>query len=194
MLCDFGLAKVIEAVPSGLTTTTTPSCSIRYAAPELILGGGSPHTLPSDVWAWGCVLLVVRPYGYPSSPPIDLVLQVITDILPYASKARDVSISYALSQGELPVDVATIAVPEYVRSVIGRCLQRTPDSRPDIAWCQGSLTVRTTTNLFDNLSNRLRTEVPSLYKIHGDGWEVFRNPEEDTQFEYDVAPTGIQTR
>lgn len=61
MLCDFGLAKVIEDVPSGLTTTSTPSCSVRYAAPELIVGDGSPHTLQSDVWAWGCVLLVVGP-------------------------------------------------------------------------------------------------------------------------------------
>lgn len=61
MLCDFGLAKVLEDVPTGLTTTDTPACSIRYAAPEVILSG-LPHTLQSDVWSWGCAALVVSLY------------------------------------------------------------------------------------------------------------------------------------
>lgn len=59
VLCDFGLAKILEDVPSGLTTTSTSACTLRYAAPELIQGDGSPRTLASDVWAWACLLLGV---------------------------------------------------------------------------------------------------------------------------------------
>lgn len=60
MLCDFGLARILEDIPSGLTTTSAPGCTLRYAAPELIVGGeGSIHSLASDVWAWGCLSLVV---------------------------------------------------------------------------------------------------------------------------------------
>lgn len=61
LLCDFGLARVLEEVPSGLTTTSIGTCSLRYAAPELISDDVSPHTLPSDMWALGCLLLVVSP-------------------------------------------------------------------------------------------------------------------------------------
>lgn len=57
-LCDFGLSKVLEDVPSGLTTTKTSNYTLRYAAPEV--NNGAPHSLASDVWAWGCLLLFVR--------------------------------------------------------------------------------------------------------------------------------------
>lgn len=59
MLCDFGLSKVLEETPSGLTTTTNPTYTLRYAAPELILGDGVTRNLASDVWAWGCLVWVV---------------------------------------------------------------------------------------------------------------------------------------
>lgn len=59
-LCDFGLSKVLEDVPSGLTTTKTANYTLRYAAPELVSSEGSSHTLATDVWAWGSLVLVVR--------------------------------------------------------------------------------------------------------------------------------------
>lgn len=57
-LCDFGLAKILDDVPSGLTTTRASSYTIRYAAPEIIMGE-SLHTIASDMWAWGCLVLFV---------------------------------------------------------------------------------------------------------------------------------------
>lgn len=60
MLCDFGLAKVLEETPTGLTTEANPAYTLRYAAPELLRESVSLHTLPSDVWAWGCLFLAVR--------------------------------------------------------------------------------------------------------------------------------------
>lgn len=58
-LCDFGLAKVLEDVPTGLTTTTPVACTLRYAAPELVKAEVLRHTLQSDLWAWGCLFLGV---------------------------------------------------------------------------------------------------------------------------------------
>lgn len=58
MLCDFGLARMLEDEPSGLTTTASPKFTLYYASPEL-LNNITCHTLQSDVWAWGCLLLSV---------------------------------------------------------------------------------------------------------------------------------------
>lgn len=57
LLCDFGLATIVDEVPSGLTTPNKDACTARYASPELIMGG--IRTLECDVWAWGCLLLEV---------------------------------------------------------------------------------------------------------------------------------------
>ncbi|KAG8906476.1 hypothetical protein FRB99_006791 [Tulasnella sp. 403] len=55
MLCDFGLAKAMENMPSGLTTSTfNQGGTLPYESPEL-LRGGSMRSPQSDVWAWGCL-------------------------------------------------------------------------------------------------------------------------------------------
>lgn len=59
LLCDFGLSQVLEETPSGLTTTTSIGLTTRYGGPELFEDNPC-RTLPSDIWAWGCLLLVVR--------------------------------------------------------------------------------------------------------------------------------------
>lgn len=58
MLCDFGLSRMLDNESSGLTTTSTPKMTLWYTSPE-ILNNSSRHTLASDVWAWGCLLLHV---------------------------------------------------------------------------------------------------------------------------------------
>lgn len=50
----------MQDVPSGLTTAKTANWTTRYAAPELVSVEEASHTLQSDVWAWGCLVLVVR--------------------------------------------------------------------------------------------------------------------------------------
>lgn len=57
MLCDFGLARVLEEIPSGLTTRSTRIGTLRYVSPELMMD--ARHTRESDVWAWACLLLEV---------------------------------------------------------------------------------------------------------------------------------------
>ncbi|KAG8916031.1 hypothetical protein FRC01_003420, partial [Tulasnella sp. 417] len=56
VLCDFGLARLTDGQPSGLTTTKTVKGSTRYMSPEL-LEEGAVHTLSSDIWAFGCLVL-----------------------------------------------------------------------------------------------------------------------------------------
>lgn len=59
MWCDFGLARVMDNQPSGLTTTTTVKGTTRYLSPELLLDDNAEKTLQSDVWAWGCAVYEV---------------------------------------------------------------------------------------------------------------------------------------
>lgn len=59
MLCDFGVSRLEEEVPSGLTTKRGGEGTTRYMSPELVSTDGARHTLQSDVWAWGALFLVV---------------------------------------------------------------------------------------------------------------------------------------
>lgn len=59
MLCDFGLAKVSEVGSTGMTTAA-PEMTIRYSSPELLRTETPRHTIYSDIWALGCVILEVR--------------------------------------------------------------------------------------------------------------------------------------
>lgn len=60
MWCDFGLARTIDDIPSGLTTSRNATGTIRYLSPELLEEESPYKTLRSDVWAWGCVFVEVR--------------------------------------------------------------------------------------------------------------------------------------
>ncbi|KAG8893202.1 hypothetical protein FRB99_002140, partial [Tulasnella sp. 403] len=58
MLCDFGLSKLLEDVPSGLTTTNGQKGTLRYMAPEQF--GEKPlYTTETDVYAFGCLAIGV---------------------------------------------------------------------------------------------------------------------------------------
>ncbi|KAG8988519.1 hypothetical protein FRB90_002698 [Tulasnella sp. 427] len=54
MICDFGIARVIQDLPTGYTTSTRPGTS-GYLAPELILE--NKPTLKGDVYAYGGTVL-----------------------------------------------------------------------------------------------------------------------------------------
>ncbi|KAG8894006.1 hypothetical protein FRB99_001576, partial [Tulasnella sp. 403] len=85
VLCDFGLAKTMENLPSGLTTSTfNQAGSLAYESPELLLGK-SLRALESDVWAWGCLLQEIfsgkGPYHWANNPGA-IVKWIIQDIPP----------------------------------------------------------------------------------------------------------------
>lgn len=59
MSCDLGLARALDDVPSGLTTSRNNMGTIRHLSPELLEDDTPRQTLQSDTWAWGCVLAEV---------------------------------------------------------------------------------------------------------------------------------------
>lgn len=59
-LCDFGLSKITEGGPSGLTTSSfNRKGTLRWFSPELMCDAPK-RNLMSDVWAWGCIVLEVH--------------------------------------------------------------------------------------------------------------------------------------
>lgn len=59
MLCDFGLARVVDDQPTGLTTSKILLGTCRYGSPEVVLFS-QKRTLEADIWSWGCLLFEVR--------------------------------------------------------------------------------------------------------------------------------------
>lgn len=68
MICDFGLAKVMDDAPSGLTTSGSLGTT-RYVSPELFMDEGHSHSFSSDIWAWGCLSLQVSLIEADEPPP-----------------------------------------------------------------------------------------------------------------------------
>lgn len=60
MLADFGLSRALEDAPSGLTTSEGLKGTLRYYSPELMNEQDASHSLASDMWAWGCLVMEVR--------------------------------------------------------------------------------------------------------------------------------------
>ncbi|KIO28695.1 hypothetical protein M407DRAFT_71521, partial [Tulasnella calospora MUT 4182] len=59
VLADFGLSTILEEEGTGMTTSTGLKGTVRYYSPELILEADVKHSLQSDIWAWGCLILEV---------------------------------------------------------------------------------------------------------------------------------------
>ncbi|KAG8901306.1 hypothetical protein FRB99_005406, partial [Tulasnella sp. 403] len=118
VLCDFGLAKTMESMPSGLTTSTfNQAGSLAYESPELVLGT-SLRSLESDVWAWACVLQEIftgrLPYYWANNPGV--IVNWITQSIP-------------------PAVLADILCPHHIRRLLRCCWQTSPDIRPTTFQC-----------------------------------------------------------
>ncbi len=60
MLCDFGLANVVEDLAKmSVSSVLQGSGNCRWMAPELLINDGHPSK-ESDIWAAGMVFLEVR--------------------------------------------------------------------------------------------------------------------------------------
>ncbi|KAG8938938.1 hypothetical protein FRC04_007234, partial [Tulasnella sp. 424] len=118
VLCDFGLARFVDGQPSGLTTTKTTKGSIRYMSPEL-LDGDPRHTLCSDVWAYGC-----------------LVLKVMTGSLPYSSRRSDQQVLLALALRQPPASPPDLELQdEMLKILLTKCWDINPSERPPASTC-----------------------------------------------------------
>lgn len=105
VLADSGLSKALGEGPTGLTTSDSFKGTLRYCSPEVVKDSASSHSLPSDIWAWAC-----------------LILEVLMDTIPYAEKKSPHSIIFALVSGELPAQAADLFIPvSGIKLVLGQC-------------------------------------------------------------------------
>lgn len=62
ILCDFGLATVMDDELTALATSNEFKGSTRWCSPEVLSGESrSPST---DMWSWGCLALEVAGWNY----------------------------------------------------------------------------------------------------------------------------------
>jgi len=124
MLIDFGLAKVIEDGPSGLTTSTGFRGSTRWMAPELI-EESSQTTPATDIWALGCLLL-----------------EIFLGRIPYWRKLRIEDIIYSIvSNNQTPASEDDLSsLPVDLTTLMLACWSPEPEKRPDIQRCLRVLT------------------------------------------------------
>ncbi|KAG8898424.1 hypothetical protein FRB99_007442 [Tulasnella sp. 403] len=118
ILCDFGLAKSMESMPSGLTTSTfNQGGSLPYESPEL-LTGTSLRAPESDVWAWGCLLQEIFssriPYYWANNP--GAIVKFITEDIP-------------------PAPLNELRCPPRVMNLLSLCWRREPSDRPRMERC-----------------------------------------------------------
>lgn len=119
ILADFGLSKALEEGPTGLTTSEGLKGTLRYYSPEIIKEADACHSLPSDIWAWAC-----------------LVVEVLTDRIPYAEKKSEHSIIIALMNHEPPNDTTTLPIPvSALKELLSGCWTIDPDKRPSAERC-----------------------------------------------------------
>ena len=122
---DFGIAKTIadelapgsaaETIASARTVGSTISSGMilgtpAYMSPEQVRG--RPAEAASDLWAFGALLyeMLTRKYAFLGETPADTIAAILGQTPDW---------------GILPADV-----PEGVRSLLGRCLEKSAQARP----------------------------------------------------------------
>lgn len=138
MLADFGLSRALEEHSTGLSTSDGLKGTLRYYSPELIREENGGHSLPSDIWAWGC-----------------LFFEALADKIPYAEKKSQHSILRALMNNELPGDVESLPIPvPNLKSLLARCWAIQACERPLAVHClrviESALPASLANNSIDN--------------------------------------------
>ncbi|KAG8896334.1 hypothetical protein FRB99_008934 [Tulasnella sp. 403] len=125
LLCDFGLAKAAEDVPSGMTTSRFNQLgTTRYLSPELIMANNPRRTVRSDIWAWGCLLLVQH---------VDRKL--LTGKYPYHDISSEPTLLLKIAQNVRPAKSKDIPLPSALRKLLDSCWNPQPERRPTIEEC-----------------------------------------------------------
>ncbi|UJR12732.1 hypothetical protein I4U23_016906 [Adineta vaga] len=116
VICDFGLAKT--RIDSKAQTTGGVAGTVRWFAPELCLDRPERHSFPSDVWAFGCVLLelITKKVPWADQYQMEIVLLVAL------SKPNNAHIFQNICQ--------TQRAPEKLRTALCRCCAWSKADRP----------------------------------------------------------------
>ncbi|TDL17583.1 kinase-like protein [Rickenella mellea] len=123
-LADFGLASLRDSQESTWDTTTEKAAgTLRWQAPELLLGDENGETvLPnrcSDIYSFGC-----------------LCIEVFTGKAPFAEILRDTVVVMSIMQKRTPKrpsdDLSEIGLDESMWNMMEQCWQSEPTHRPTI--------------------------------------------------------------
>lgn len=128
VLCDFGLSAVMQDTSTGLTTGPGFQGSTRWSSPEVITG--SPKTLKSDMWGWGC-----------------LALEIMMSRIPYHEIKLDNQVIIQLcgsgTNRKTPEPSNPPHLPEGLLHLLRGCWEFSPDLRPGVDSCVDWLRPRT---------------------------------------------------
>ncbi|KAG8922388.1 Suppressor of Sensor Kinase (SLN1) [Tulasnella sp. 418] len=108
------MSQFIEEASSitGFTTTNAYlGGTDRFMCPEIL--EEQPKTIATDIWALGC-----------------LIVQILTDEIPYQHIVRKHAITLAIMRGEPPMSNASGTVKESLWDCIKNCWSRDPTQRP----------------------------------------------------------------
>ncbi|MDQ6624982.1 MAG: protein kinase [Verrucomicrobiota bacterium] len=112
MVSDFGLARILEAEPSGLTSPSAFLGTIGYLAPELAFGSRSSPTVQADIYSLGAILY-----------------ELLVGQLPFGTETGLEALRRA--DREAPPSLRTLdpRIPKDLDAICLACLQREPSSR-----------------------------------------------------------------
>ncbi|KAG8925340.1 hypothetical protein FRC02_009733 [Tulasnella sp. 418] len=140
-LCDFGMSQFIDEAShiSGLTTTNAYlGGSDRYMCPELF--HDEPKTRATDIWALGC-----------------LVVQILTDQIPYQHIVRKQAVPFAILKGEPPVSSADGMIDSCLWNCIQSCFDVDPANRPPVREIRHQLNLSTASPAGSRADEEIRT-------------------------------------
>lgn len=139
------------------------------------------------MWAWGCLVLVVRLQDSIHVIRANSYRKIVTEILPYRGKSTANGVTAAIVDGQPPADLTAITAPDIVKSVLNVCWHRDPASRRPIEWCAQAISSQTT-SLFAALVQCPWHDIPERWAPRGNGWRVIHNPDLKQSFSLNPSP------
>ncbi|KAG8894521.1 hypothetical protein FRB99_001202, partial [Tulasnella sp. 403] len=141
MICDFGLSKLLQDIPSGFTTSNGQKGTTRWMAPEQF-GEKAVYTTQSDIYAFGCLIIgtllasAVRQFTEPV-----WVAEIMCEKVPFVKYANDIGIALAKVQGKLmePKDYPEIPEDDPLWSLLRECWATDPQLRPPMSEIYGKV-------------------------------------------------------
>ncbi|KAG8900387.1 hypothetical protein FRB99_006095, partial [Tulasnella sp. 403] len=134
MLCDFGLSKLLQDVPSGFTTTTRQKGTTRWMAPEQF-GEHAVYTTQSDIYAFGCLVIgMISPFIICQLTKHACIAEIMCEKVPFVKYTNDAGIVLAKVQGMFmePKDYPELPEDDPLWRILRECWATNPQLRPSI--------------------------------------------------------------